>query len=90
MNIDTKILTDILNQFAPVQRREWLIKMLMAKHRQTFRGIAARHRLNHWYLNGMVIGRYPFNEKAVRALEMEFDINLPLTDQERKKIRGKL
>lgn len=90
MNIDTKILTDILNQFTPVQRREWLIKMLMAKHGQTFRSIAARHRLNHWYLNGMVIGRFPFNKKCVAALEKEFGIKMPLTALELKKMGGKL
>ena len=92
MNIDIKILVSVLEAMTIPQRREWFIKMLMAKNGATFESIAKRHRLNKWYINGTIIGTFPLNKKVVNALEKEFNIDLGpfMTGEEKKKLGRKI
>lgn len=91
MNIDIKILVSVLEEMTIPQRREWFIKMLMAKHGVTFEAIAKRHRLNKWYINGSLIGKFPMGSKVVNALEKQFGIDLGpfMTGEEKKKLGRK-
>ena len=91
MNTDMDILNDILRGMAIPQRREWLVKMLMAKHGITFEAIAKRHRLNKWYINGSLIGKFPMGSRVVKAIESQFGIDLgPFMTKEEKKRMGRI
>ena len=91
MNTDMDILNAILRGMTIPQRREWLVKMLMAKHGITFEAIAKRHRLNKWYINGSLIGKFPMGSKVVNAIESQLGIDLgPFMTKEEKKRIGRI
>jgi hypothetical protein len=88
MNIDKDILSLVLDNMPINQRREWLIKILMARHGTTFEAIAKKHRISKWYLCGSLSGRFYWNTKVNNALENHFNIDLSgvMTEEERKKL----
>ncbi len=88
MNIDKNILADVLDNMPINQRREWLIKILMAQHGTTFDAIAKKHRVSKWYLCGSLYGKFQWNEKVNNAFENHFDIDLTamMSDEEKERL----
>ena len=60
----------------PRLRRWAFIAAKMAEHKQTFTGMAKRHRMTGWYLGACAQGKGNLTPKAVKALEADLKICL--------------
>lgn len=89
---DLTILNKILDNMPLTQRREWLIKILMARERFTFQEIASKNRMTVQYLAGAVSGLFPWRRRIVEALEQAFKVELTawLMEEEARKLGAKI
>lgn len=73
---DMGILSKVLEDMTPAQRREWFILIKMAEKGKSYREMAAKHRVSPWYLSASVAGKYAMTGRIVRILEKDLEIDL--------------
>ena len=87
-NFDTNIIASVLDGMKVEQRREWMVKILMAERGLTFDGIAKRHRITKEGLCAPIRGERTWTPRIVAILEKEFGIDFTpfLNEKETKKM----
>lgn len=81
---DLIVTQQVLEGMAPVQRREWFIKMKMSERVKSFDEIAGRHRLTRQALSCAVGGQRGWSPRIIKALQDDLAVDLApfLTEKE--------
>ena len=89
-NYDSEILCKILDGMSLDQRREWIVKMLLASIGKDSAQVARKHRITPAAISAALKGKnnMTWTPRIVKALEAETeqDLTFLLTDKELKKI----
>lgn len=86
--VDPRAWVTAFESMTPKQRRWAFIAAKMAEHKQTFSGMAKRHRMTGWYLGACAQGKGNLTPKAVKALEASLNVCLApfLSPEEARKM----
>ena len=89
--VDPRAWVEAFEAMTPKQRRWAFIAAKMAEHKQTFSGMATRHRMTGWYLGSGAQGKGNLTPKMVLALESDLKIDLrPFLSPDEARKLGKM
>lgn len=72
----TARIVEMVESMPLIQRRGWLVSMLMEKRGITAADVARKHGFSRWHIAGAVGGRHGWSRRVVMALEAELGVEL--------------
>ncbi len=81
---DLAVVSTVLENMTPTQRREWFVKMKMSERTKSFEDIATRHHFTRARLSDAVNGKSPWSPRVIKALQDDLAVDLTpfLTEKE--------